>query len=86
MIVGVSFQQACAGNVQALLHSFSGRNLMGRAAGVMNGIGNVVSFLAPTVIGVMIGTSGNFSLVIIFLSAVLLIAAIAHALLIRSRY
>lgn len=86
MIVGVSFQQACAGNVQALLHSFSGKNLMGRAAGVMNGIGNVVSFLAPAVIGAMIGTSGNFSLVIIFLSAVLLIAAIAHALLIRSRY
>ncbi|HSZ43450.1 MAG TPA: MFS transporter [Trebonia sp.] len=86
MIVGVSFQQACAGNVQALLHSFSGRNLMGRSAGVMNGIGNVVSFLTPTVIGVMIGTSGNFSLVIVFLSAVLLVAAIAHVPLIKSRY
>jgi MFS transporter, ACS family, glucarate transporter len=86
MIIGVSCQQACAGNVQALLHSFSGRQLMGRASGVMNGIGNVVSFLAPALIGVMVGSSGNFSLVIVFLSGVLFIAAIALALMIRSKY
>jgi ACS family glucarate transporter-like MFS transporter len=59
---------------------------MGRAAGVMNGIGNVASFLAPAMVGVMIGKTGNFSVVIVFLSAVLLVAAIALALLIRSRY
>jgi sugar phosphate permease len=86
LIIGVSCQQACAGNVQALLHSFSGKQLMGRAAGVMNGIGNVASFAAPAMIGVMIGKTGNFSVVIVFLSADLLVAAIALALLIRSRY
>jgi sugar phosphate permease len=86
LIIGVSCQQACAGNLQALLHSFSGKHLMGRAAGVMNGTGNVASFAAPAVIGVMIGTSGDFSVVIVFLSASLFVAAIALALLIRSRY
>ncbi|HEY1704429.1 MAG TPA: MFS transporter [Trebonia sp.] len=86
MIVGVSCQQACAGNVQALLHSFSGRKMMGRSAGVLNGIGNVVSFLAPTLIGVMVGSSGNFSLAIIFLAGVLLVAAVALALMIPSKY
>jgi sugar phosphate permease len=86
LIAGASCQQACAGNVQALLHSFSGRRLMGRAAGVLNGVGNIGSFLAPTVVGVMIGTNGNFTLVISFLSIDLLIAAVALALLIRSRY
>jgi MFS transporter, ACS family, glucarate transporter len=86
LIIGVSCQQACAGNVQALLHSFSGKQLMGRAAGVMNGIGNIASFVAPALVGVMIGTSGNFSVVIVFLSADLLVAAAAVALLIRSRY
>jgi MFS family permease len=86
MIVGVSCQQACAGNVQALLHSFSGRKMMGRSAGVLNGIGNVVSFLAPTLIGVMVGSSGNFSLAITFLAGTLLIAAVALALMIRSKY
>jgi MFS family permease len=86
MIIGVSCQQACAGNVQALLHSFSGAKLMGRSAGVLNGIGNVVSFLAPTLIGVMVGSSGNFSLAIIFLAGVLLVAAVALALMIPSKY
>jgi MFS family permease len=86
MIIGVSCQQACAGNVQALLHSFSGRKMMGRSAGVLNGIGNVVSFLAPTLIGVMVGSSGNFSLAIIFLAGVLLVAAVALALMIPSKY
>jgi sugar phosphate permease len=86
LIIGVSCQQACAGNVQALLHSFSGKQLMGRAAGVMNGIGNVASFIAPAMVGVMIGKTGNFSVVIVFLAADLLVAAIALALLIRSRY
>lgn len=86
MIIGVSCQQACAGNVQALLHSFSGRKMMGRSAGVLNGIGNVVSFLAPTLIGVMVGSSGNFSLAITFLAGTLLVAAIALALMIRSKY
>jgi MFS family permease len=86
MIIGVSCQQACAGNVQALLHSFSGAKMMGRSAGVLNGIGNVVSFLAPTLIGVMVGSSGNFSLAIIFLAGVLLVAAVALALMIPSKY
>lgn len=86
LIVGVSCQQACAGNVQALLHSFSGKQLMGRAAGVLNGFGNVGSFLAPALVGVMIGTSGNFSLVITVLAADLAVAAVALALLIKARY
>ena len=86
LIAGVCCQQACAGNVQALLHSFSGKQLMGRAAGVLNGVGNVGSFLAPALFGVMIGTSGNFSMVITVLAADLFVAAACLALLIKSRY
>lgn len=86
LIVGLSCQQACAGNVQALLHSFSGKQLMGRAAGVLNGFGNLGSFLAPAMVGAMIGTSGSFSVVISVLAADLLVAALALALLIRARY
>ena len=86
LIAGVCCQQACAGNVQALLHSFSGQRLMGRAAGVLNGVGNVGSFLAPALVGVMIGTSGDFSLVIIVLALDLAVAAAALALLIKAGY
>lgn len=86
LIVAVSCQQACAGNVQALLHSFSGKRLMGRAAGVLNGFGNAGSFLAPALVGAMIGTSGNFSVVIVALAVDLLVAAVALSLLIKARY
>jgi ACS family glucarate transporter-like MFS transporter len=86
LIAGVCCQQACAGNVQALLHSFSGQRLMGRAAGVLNGVGNVGSFLAPALVGAMIGTSGDFSLVITALAVDLVVAAAALALLIKDRY
>ncbi|GMA59674.1 MFS transporter [Alicyclobacillus fastidiosus] len=87
MIIGVSCQQACAGNVQALLHSFSGKQFMGRAAGIMNGVGNIMSFLAPTIVGLMIGlNSSSFSSVMLFLSIDLLVASIALALLIKSKY
>jgi sugar phosphate permease len=86
LIAGVCCQQACAGNVQALLHSFSGQRLMGRAAGVLNGVGNVGSFLAPALVGVMIGTSGDFSVVITVLAVDLVVAAGALAFLIKDRY
>jgi MFS transporter, ACS family, glucarate transporter len=87
MIFGVSCQQAGAGNIQALLHSFSSKQFMGRAAGIMNGCANTVSFFAPMVIGAMIGLkNGSFSTVISFLAVDLLVSAVALALLIRSKY
>ncbi|MCL6637814.1 MAG: hypothetical protein K6T26_07680, partial [Alicyclobacillus sp.] len=86
LIAGVCCQQAGAGNIQALLHSFSGKRFMGRAAGVMNGVGNFVSFLTPALVGAMIGSSGNFATVMLFLSLVLLVASLAQFALMKWKY
>lgn len=68
--------------VFALMHSIAKAHQMGKAAGIMTGLGNVVAALGPLVMGALIGKFGDFTSSFLFIAIISLAGAILLAILI----
>jgi ACS family glucarate transporter-like MFS transporter len=79
MIAGLCCHQASSSNVQTLIHSFGRAEVMGRAAGILNAVGNFASAFSPALVGAMIGLHrASFSGVLLFEAIMLVVAALAQ--------
>ena len=70
-------------NYWALTQAISPRAFVGRAIGYQNTISNLAGICAPTLTGILVGESANFSSSIAFAAVSLWIAATSYALLVR---
>lgn len=82
-IVGIEGVTTLAG--QGVLHSMAPERRMGRAAGVMSGVGNFIGAFGATVMGVFI-SAGGYSAAFSFLIGVFVIGAACSLALHRIRY
>jgi sugar phosphate permease len=82
-IVGIEGFTTIAG--QAVLHSLTPNERIGRAVGIMSGTSNFIAAFSATIMGALIGV-GGFSAAFTFLMVVFAVGALCGLLLHRARY
>lgn len=80
------FNQMFYAPVWTVVQSTFPAHLMGTGTGLVNGIGNLASAIAPVIIGVLIQISGSYGVGLMYLTAFGILGALSSVVMMRRGY
>ncbi|WP_003542233.1 MFS transporter [Desulfotomaculum nigrificans] len=86
MALSIAFVELVQPNIWTIVQSMLSADLVGTGAGLLNGIANFISALAPMAIGFLISLTGSYFGGLVYLMVIGLMGAVASAVLVIKKY